>query len=121
MNHTFPTFQHFIDRAIMTERKHREMEDRKREIGGSQVRSSRRPCYSGNLSHSSKVTNTNTSTNISVRATRHLAFLPQQPTKTTKKCQRKEEVMHVSTVGNKAIGRIIAQRKQLSSNQLPMS
>jgi hypothetical protein len=34
-NHTFPTFQHFIDRAIMTERKCREMEDRKRKIGGS--------------------------------------------------------------------------------------
>jgi hypothetical protein len=28
--------------------------------------------------------------------------------------------VHVSIVGNKAIGRIIAQRKQLSSSQLPM-
>jgi hypothetical protein len=28
--------------------------------------------------------------------------------------------VHVSTVGNKAIGRIIAQRKQPNSNQLPM-
>jgi hypothetical protein len=37
MNHTFPTFQHLIERAIMTERKHREMEDSKRKIGGSQV------------------------------------------------------------------------------------
>jgi hypothetical protein len=27
MNHTFPTFQHLIDRAIMTERKRWEMED----------------------------------------------------------------------------------------------
>jgi hypothetical protein len=35
MNHTFPTFQHLIDRAIMTERKRREMADRKRKIGGS--------------------------------------------------------------------------------------
>jgi hypothetical protein len=35
MNHTFPTFQHLIDRAIMTKRKRREMEDRKRKIGGS--------------------------------------------------------------------------------------
>jgi hypothetical protein len=34
MNHTFPTFQHLIDRAIMTERKRREMEDRKHKIGG---------------------------------------------------------------------------------------
>jgi hypothetical protein len=40
MNHTFPAFQHLIDRAIMTERKRREMEDRKRKIGGSQVGSS---------------------------------------------------------------------------------
>jgi hypothetical protein len=48
INHTFPTFQHLINRAIMTERKHREMEDRKRKIGGSQAGSSRCPCYSGN-------------------------------------------------------------------------
>ena len=48
MNHTFPTFQHLIDRAIMTERKRREMEDRKRKIGGPQDGSSRRPRYSGN-------------------------------------------------------------------------
>jgi hypothetical protein len=34
MNHTFPTFQHLIDRAIMTEKKRREMEDRKRKICG---------------------------------------------------------------------------------------
>jgi hypothetical protein len=102
-----------------------------------------------NLSHSSKVTSTSTSTSIrttssctrgsflsisssivrttnkeeintSVRATRQPVFLPQQPTRTTKQCQRKEEVVHVSAVGNKAIGRIIAQRKQLSSSQLPM-
>jgi hypothetical protein len=48
MNHTFPTFQHLIDRAIMTERKRWEMEDKKRKIGGPQVGSSNRPCYSGN-------------------------------------------------------------------------
>jgi hypothetical protein len=48
MNHTFPTFQHLIDRAIMTERKRREMEDRKRKIGGSQAGSSSYPRYSGN-------------------------------------------------------------------------
>jgi hypothetical protein len=35
MNHTFPAFQHLIDRAIMTERKRREMEDKKLMIGGS--------------------------------------------------------------------------------------
>jgi hypothetical protein len=48
MNHTFPTFQHLIDRAIMTERKRREMEDSKCKIGGPQVGSSSRPRYSGN-------------------------------------------------------------------------
>jgi hypothetical protein len=48
MNHTFPTFQHLIDRAIMTERKHKEMEDHKRKISGPQPRSSNRPCFSGN-------------------------------------------------------------------------
>jgi hypothetical protein len=58
--------------------------------------------------------------NTSVRATRQPIFLTQQPTRTTKQRQRKEEVVHVSTVENKAIGRIIAQRKQLRSNQLPI-
>jgi hypothetical protein len=36
MNHTFPTFQHLIDRAIMTKRKHKEMKDQKRKMGGPQ-------------------------------------------------------------------------------------
>jgi hypothetical protein len=48
MNHTFPTFQHLIDRAIMTEKRHKEMEDRKRKISGPQPRSSNRPHFSGN-------------------------------------------------------------------------
>jgi hypothetical protein len=48
MNHTFPTFQHLIDRAIMKKRKHKEMEDRKRKISGPQPGSSNRPCFSGN-------------------------------------------------------------------------
>jgi hypothetical protein len=48
MNHTFPTFQHLIDRAIMTERMRREMEDRKCKIVGSQAGSSSRPRYLGN-------------------------------------------------------------------------
>jgi hypothetical protein len=48
MKHTFPTFQHLIDRAIMTKRKRREMEDRKNMMGGSQAGSSSRPHYSGN-------------------------------------------------------------------------
>jgi hypothetical protein len=33
MNHTFPTFQHLIDRAIMIETKRRKMEDKKHKIG----------------------------------------------------------------------------------------
>jgi hypothetical protein len=48
MNHTFPTFQHLIDRAIMTEKKRWEMEDRKHKIYGFQAGSSSRPRYSGN-------------------------------------------------------------------------
>jgi hypothetical protein len=57
----------------------------------------------------------------SARTTRHLAFLPQQPTRTTKQLQCKEEVAHVSTVGSKATGQIIAQGMQLSCSKLPMS
>jgi hypothetical protein len=48
MNHTFPTLQHLIDRAIMTEKKCKEMEDRKRKIGGPQPGSSHRPFFSSN-------------------------------------------------------------------------
>jgi hypothetical protein len=48
MNHIFPTFQHLIDKAIMTEKKHKEMEDRKRKIGGPQPGSSNHPRFSGN-------------------------------------------------------------------------
>jgi hypothetical protein len=48
MNHTFPTFQHLIDKAIMTEKKRKEMEDRKRKIGGPQPGSNNRPHLSGN-------------------------------------------------------------------------
>jgi hypothetical protein len=48
MNHTFPTFQHLIDRATMTEKKHKEMEDHNRKIGGPQPVSSNRPHFLGN-------------------------------------------------------------------------
>jgi hypothetical protein len=48
INHTFPMFQHLIDRAIMTERKRKEMEDSKRKINGPQSRSSNRPRFLGN-------------------------------------------------------------------------
>jgi hypothetical protein len=48
MNHTFLTFQHLIDRAIMTERKRKEMEDRKRKISGPYPGSSNHPRFSSN-------------------------------------------------------------------------
>jgi hypothetical protein len=48
MNHTFPTFQHLIDRAIMTEKKRKKMEDRKRKIGGPQPGGNNHPRFSGN-------------------------------------------------------------------------
>jgi hypothetical protein len=48
MNQTFPSFQHLIDRAIMTERKHREMEDCKHKVGGLQAGSSSRSRFLGN-------------------------------------------------------------------------
>jgi hypothetical protein len=48
MNHTFPTFQHLIDRAIMTKRKRREMEDRKHKVGGPHAGSNSHPCFSSN-------------------------------------------------------------------------
>jgi hypothetical protein len=54
MKYTFPTFQHLIDSAIMTERKRQEMEDRKRKSGGPQAGSSSRPRYSGNSPHQFK-------------------------------------------------------------------
>jgi hypothetical protein len=48
MNHTFSAFQHLIDRAIMIDRKRKEMEDRKRKIGGPHPRSNNRPYFSSN-------------------------------------------------------------------------
>jgi hypothetical protein len=76
MNHTFPTFQHLIDRAIMTERKRREMKDMKRKIGGSQVRSSSRPRYSSNSpSNSSKVNLKVTSISASISTSTRGSFL----------------------------------------------
>jgi hypothetical protein len=48
MIHTFPTFHYLIDRAIMTEKKRKEMQDRKHKIGGPQPGSSNRPRFSDN-------------------------------------------------------------------------
>jgi hypothetical protein len=86
------------------------------------VRTSNSSTKGSFLTSSSSIARTTSRQEIitSVRATRHLAFLPQQPIRTTKQLQCKEEVVRVSTVGNKAIGRTIAQRKRLSSSQLPM-
>jgi hypothetical protein len=50
MNHTFPTFQHLIDRAVMTEKKRKDMEDRKRKMGGPQSGGISRPRFSGSSS-----------------------------------------------------------------------
>jgi hypothetical protein len=47
MNHAFPAFQHLIDRAIMTEMKRQEMEDRKHKINGPQAGNSIHPYFSG--------------------------------------------------------------------------
>jgi hypothetical protein len=54
MNNTFPTFQHLIDRAIMTEKKRKQMEDRKRKIGGPQPGSYNCPRFSGHPSQQFK-------------------------------------------------------------------
>jgi hypothetical protein len=108
MNHTFPTFQHLIDRAIMTERKRKEMEDRKRKISGPQPGSNSRPVSQAtHLSSSGMAIRRDISSRIGVRISsrlrdntsshsntirtinqeeintrgrtaRHLAFLPQQ-------------------------------------------
>jgi hypothetical protein len=126
MNHTFPTFQHLIDRAIMTEKKRKEMEDRKRKIGGPQPGGSNRPRFSGNppssssrisarLSSSFRGSTPSISSRIARivrqeevssrgRISRHLASPPQQPTRAIKQPQCKVEAEHVSIVESKAIG-----------------
>jgi hypothetical protein len=127
MNHTFPTFQHLIDRAIMTEKKRKEMEDRKRKIGGPQPGSSNRPrsqathhnsssrtsahlsssSFKGSiLSTSIRIARTISQEEVSSRGriSRHLVFLPQQPNRTVKQHQFKTKAEHVSIVESKAIG-----------------
>jgi hypothetical protein len=128
MNHTFPTFQHLIDKAIMTERKRKEMEDRKRKISGPQPGSSNRPRFSGNqpqqfrqnqrhlnsissskgsiLSTSIRIVRTISQEEVSFRGriSRHLVFLPQQTSRTVRQHQLRLETEHVSTVESKATG-----------------
>jgi hypothetical protein len=80
--------------------------------------SSSRGSSLNNISSTASTTNRE-ETSISGRQARHLAFLSQEPTRTTRQPQRKEEVVDVSIVGNKATGQLIAQRKQSSSSQFP--
>jgi hypothetical protein len=107
MNHTFPMFQHLIDRAIMTERKRKEMEDHKRKISGPQleaaialVSQAINLSSSGRTSvhlssNSSKGSILSTSIRIARaisqeevssrgRISRHLVFLPQQTSRTVR-------------------------------------
>jgi hypothetical protein len=65
------------------------------------------------LSSSSVRTTNKEEINTSNRTTRHLAFLPQQPIRATRQrqCQRKEEVVDVSIVGNKVTRQITTRRK----------
>jgi hypothetical protein len=62
------------------------------------------------LSSNNSIADTTNQEEVSTRgrAVRHLAFLPQQPTRTTKQLQRKEEAEEVSTMGNKATGHHIS-------------
>jgi hypothetical protein len=64
-------------------------------------------------SSSTAITTIKGETSISGRAARHLAFLPQQPTRTIRQPQRKEEAVDVSTVGNKVTGQLIARTRSL--------
>jgi hypothetical protein len=127
MNHTFLTFQHLIDRAIMTERKRKEMEDRQRKISGPQLEaaivlvsqainlsSSGRTSvhlsissFKGSiLSTSIRIARTISQEEVSFRdrISRHLVFLPQQTSRTVRQRQLRLETEHVSTVESKAIG-----------------
>ena len=47
MNHSFPNFQHLVDRALMTENKRREMEEKKRKLHPTSSGSNSRPRLSG--------------------------------------------------------------------------
>jgi hypothetical protein len=87
MNHTFSTFQHLIDRAIMTERKRKEMEVRKRKINGPQPGSNIRPDFSGNppqqfkQSHLGTPASTSASTTIFEVVSSSAAVPPEQSTR----------------------------------------
>jgi hypothetical protein len=110
----------------MIEKKRKEMEDHKRKISGPHPRSSNRPIsqatrlssssristrlsssFRGStLSTSSRIARTISQEGVSSRGriSRHLASLPQQPTRAVKQPQCKVETEHVSIVESKAIG-----------------
>jgi hypothetical protein len=127
MNHTFLTFQHLIDRAIMTERKRKEMEDRKRKIMDPSLEaaivlvsqainlsSSGRTSVHLNISNSKgsilstsiRIVRTISQEEVSFRGrfSRHFIFLPQQLSRTIRQHQLRLEIEHVSTVESQAIG-----------------
>jgi hypothetical protein len=45
MNHHFDNFNHLVDSALNTERKHREIEDKKRKMAPAVTGSNTRPRY----------------------------------------------------------------------------
>ncbi|WVZ97210.1 hypothetical protein U9M48_042760 [Paspalum notatum var. saurae] len=45
MNHTFPSFHQLVDRALFTERKRQDIEERKRKFNNSSSSSNTRPRY----------------------------------------------------------------------------
>jgi hypothetical protein len=116
----------------MIEKKRKEIEYRKRKIGGPQPGSNNRPHFSGNPpqqfkqnqrppeqqfqrqyhQHQQSYRQNSQKEEVSSRGriSRHLVFLPQQPTRAVKQPQCKEKAEHVSIVESKAIGRCIVQR-----------
>jgi hypothetical protein len=150
MNHTFPTFQHLIDRAIMTERKCKDMEDRKRKMSGLQSGSISRPRFSGSSSQQGKPghpqgyqhqsqrpyqqqfqrqypqqqqyrQNSQQGGNQYQRQNNQAPRLPAPAAnQNNQAAQHKEEAEDASTVESKATGRCIAQRRWRSSRPTPM-
>jgi hypothetical protein len=111
----------------MTERKRKEMEDRKRKISGpsleaaivlvsqainlsnsgrTNVHLSSISSSKGSILSSSIRTVRAISQEVSFRGriSRHLVFLPQQPSRTVRQHQLRLETEHVSTVESKATG-----------------
>jgi hypothetical protein len=93
MNHTFPTFQHLIDRAIMTERKRMEaaivlvsQAINLSSSGRTSVHLSSSSFKGSFLSISIRIARTISQEEVSSRGriSRHLVFLPQQTSRTVR-------------------------------------